>query len=226
VKFCPHCGGDLAAYLAAEGSVIVPQPSANQAVTVQRKYDQTKTWQELMTRAREIGGNPPDITELAFSVSSGLVAKLKEGNASTIIHIVFDKNIVPEGGILYQAAMLDGQMGSDENQLRGLGYGLTNGKVDIVDEVPVGPAYGILDYWGGESQHRRWHLAEPVTINPSRNGEKFFMDDNMIAFGAKWKDGERAEEGLLELLGLFENGVGGGDHVAKPIALEVVVQPS
>jgi hypothetical protein len=177
-----------------------------------------------MKRAREIGANPPDITELAFSVASGLVDLLKKGETSTIVHLVFDRNIVPEGGILYQAAMLDGKMGSDENQLLGLGYGLTDGKVDMVDEVPVGPAYGILNYWGGESQHHRWHLTEPVTINPSRNGEKFFMDDNMLAFGAKWKDGARVEEGLLELLGLFERGVGGGEHVAQPIALEIVAE--
>lgn len=226
MKFCPNCATDLQPYLAAEGSVILPQALPNQSVSVQRNYDQTKTWKGLMQRAREIGANPPDITELALTAASGLIPLLSKGELSTIVHIVFDKNVVPQGGILYQATMMDGRMGANEDQLKGLGYGVEDGKVQMVDDMPVGPAYGILDYWGGEKQHHRWHLAEPVTVNVSRHGDKFFMDDNMIAFGVKWKDGAKVEESLLELLGFFENGIGGEGHVAQPVALEIVGQTS
>lgn len=177
-----------------------------------------------MQRAREIGANPPDITQLALTAASGLAPHLKKGELSTIVHMVFDKNVTPQGGILYQATMLDGKMGSNPDQLEGLGYSMENGKVEMVDDMPVGPAYGVLNYWGGDKQHHRWHLSEPVTINPSRHGEKFFMDDNMVAFGATWKDADKLEESLLELLGLFERGVGGAAHIAQPIALEIVGQ--
>jgi hypothetical protein len=231
VKFCPLCGGDVSAYLAAEGSTIVPQGSSNQSVSVQRNYDQTKTWQELIRRSQAISANPPDITQLALAATTGLKPLLEKGEVSTIVHIVFDKAIVPQGGALYQAALMDSPTqpsGTDnsEDRLRSLGYGVKDGKVEMVDEIPIGPAYGVLEYWGGDRQHRRWHLAAPVELNASRNGDLYFMDENMIAFGAKWSDGERIEEGLLELLGLFESGVGGEAHVAQPIALEIVAQPS
>jgi hypothetical protein len=191
---------------------------------VQRNYDQTKTWRELMNRANAVGANPPDITELALSAAAGLTPLLKDKEVSTIIHLVFNKNVVPQGGILYNATMTNGKMGPNPDQLASLGYELKDGKVEMVDEVPVGPAYGVLNYWGGDKQHKRWHMSEPVTIDPSRNGDMFFMDDNMIAFGVKWKDGDRVEESLLELLGLFERGVGGTEHIAQPLVIEIVAQ--
>jgi hypothetical protein len=225
VKFCPHCGGDLSAYLAAEGpngaSIQTPVVSATP-----RKYDQTKVWRDLVQRAREIGGEPPDISHLALAAADKIRPFFKTAPLSTVVHIVFDKNVVPQGGILYQAAQIDGRMKNAGDQLEALGYSMEDGKVKLVDDMPVGPVYGAIDYWGGEKQHRRWHLAAPVTVNPSRNGDLFFMDDNMVAFGAKWKDAERLDQALLELLGVFENGIKGSGPIAQPLVMELVAQPS
>ena len=48
----------------------------------------------------------------------------------------------------------------------------------------------------------------------------------MVAFGAKWKDDERLDQALLELLSIFENGVKGSGSIAQPLVMELVAQPS
>ena len=170
MKFCPHCGGDLSAYLAAEGpgDASTRTPATSSAP---KKYDQTKVWRELVQRAREVGGDPPDISNVALAAADGIRPFFKTTPLSTIVHIVFDKNVVPQGGILYQAAQFDGRMKNTSDQLEALGYSMEDGKVKLVDDMPVGPVYGAIEYWGGEKQHPRWHLVRPVTINPSRNGD-------------------------------------------------------
>ena len=90
-----------------------------------------------------------------------------------------------------------------------------------VDDVPVGQAYKIIDYWGGSQQHKRWHMTSPVELNPSRNGDPFFMDENMIAFGVSWKDGTKVQEAFLGLMNLFADGVNGEGIVAHPLEVKV-----
>jgi hypothetical protein len=102
-----------------------------------------------------------------------------------------------------------------------MGYAVNEGKLVTVDDVPVSKAYVALEYWGGEKQHRRWHLAALVTLNPSRNGNPFFMDENMVAFGARWKDPTKMEAGLLELCEIMAEGVKQSGVIAKVLAMEL-----
>ena len=145
---------------------------------------------------------------------------------STIVHVVFDRDIVPSGGVLYRATMLDGRTQTNPEQLEAMGYAVKDGAVLTIADVPVGRAYTAVEYWGGGKQHKRWHLAEPAIIEPSRNGNPFFMDESMLAFGATWRDLERVEEALLGLLESFAAGVGKekGKPIAVPLALELVAR--
>ena len=217
MKFCPRCGCDLSPYLAAE----TQQPVA------QEKYDQTKVWKQIIAKVRErVGaGSPPTLMELvepAAQVVERLFNQDPKGTAvETIVHIAFDHDIVPAGGVLYRAVVSDGKMGMPLEQLQHLGYAIENDKVVLVDDVPVSQAYAVLDYWGGEKQHRRWHLSRPLRIDPSRSGNPFFMDGEMIAFGASWFDSSKVRVGLLNLLDLFARGIKGEKAIAHPFALEI-----
>jgi len=216
MKFCPHCGGDLAAFFAASSSM--PRP--------QGKYDQTKTWRDIVERANATNGEPPDISALAY----GLARKLElmfTANCPlrTIIHLAFDRKVVPEGGALYQAATSGGRLGpTDLGYFRARGYLIEDDKVRVANDVPIGPVYGAVDYWGGAKQHHRWHLAEPVKLNASRNGDPFFMDENMLAFGAVWTDGSKAADAFIDLFEAFSSGVKGGGTIARPLIAEVAIQ--
>ena len=134
----------------------------------------------------------------------------------------FDRPIVPQGGVLHRAVVSNGQLGMTKEQLETSGYTFEDDKVKVVDDVPVGKAYDILQYWGGEKQVRRWHLAQPVMVNASRHGDPLFMDEGMIAFSAVWADGERYEAAMRELFRLFSVGVRGDGVVAFPLVVRVV----
>lgn len=215
MRFCPHCGGDLARYSAIDA----------QNVPVPVKYDQTKTWKAIVTKARDRAVHPPILTELVEPVAQELVKlgeNLKEGAVlRTIVHIAFDRDIVPRGGVLYRAVLSDGKLATPAEQLEQMGYEVADGKIALVNDVPISKAYSLIDYWGGEKQHKRWHLAERVTINPSRHGEPFFMDAEMLAFGATWSDTTKVREALPVLLNLFAHGVNGTGSVAVPLVIEI-----
>jgi len=217
MKFCPHCGGDLSAYQAAENGSAAPATAV-----IVGKYDQDETWKQLQALANELRAEPPDHATIVYH------AIAKSGASwpgATIVHIVFDRSIVPRGGVLHQAALLEGRASPNLGRLAAMGYAVVEDKVLVVNDVPVGPAYQVLDYWGGEKQHRRWHLEEPIAIETSRHGNPYFMDENMIAFGAKWGDGDHATEGLIELLGLFSRGIHGAGIVGIPLAMKLVPLP-
>jgi hypothetical protein len=213
MKFCPHCGGDLSAFL-----------SARPAAPATAKYDQVKTWRGLIEQSRR--GEPVDPTGLAISLAAQLsVMAVPPDGLRTIVHLVMDRSVVPEGGALYMSTLSDGRIGpTNLGYFEARGYLVDDGRVRTVENTPIGPAYDVLEYWGGIKQHRRWHLAEPIKINPSRNGDPFFMDENMIAFGATWKDTEKATEAFQYLIGMFCEGVRGDRCIARPLAGEITLQ--
>jgi hypothetical protein len=216
MKFCPHCGGDLSAFQAVMPTTAKPVG----------KYDQVKTWKALIEKAQACFGDPPQLPALAFDLTKQLKHYMDTmGNTAglrTIVHIVFDRNIVPAGGALYMAAMSNGQAGpQDLSYFEARGYLVEEDKVRVSNDIPVGPVFGVLEYWGGSKQHRRWHLAEPISLNASRNGDPFFMDDNMLAFGATWKDYEKSDEAFLSLFEMLNSGVKGGGIVARPVVAEI-----
>jgi hypothetical protein len=184
-------------------------------------YDQTATWKALVKEAEARAAEPPSPVSLVASVA---IPKFDGKPISSIVHLVFDRKVVPEGGVLSMAAQQDGELAMSPEHLEAMGYVFEESKIKVVDHTPIGQAYQVLEYWGGDRQHKRWHLAEAITIDPSRKGDPFFMDDQLVAFGAIWKDGDRIEEGLLELLEFFAKGVRGDGCVAHPLVLKVVWQ--
>jgi len=135
---------------------------------------------------------------------------------------VFDQKIVPDGGALYMAAMSNGQAGpQDPSYFEARGYLVEEGRVRVSNDVPVGAAFGALEYWGGDKQHRRWHMAKPISLNASRIGDPYFMDDNMVAFGATWKDLTKTDEAFIQLFEFMTAGIRGGGKIARPVMVEV-----
>ena len=224
MKFCPNCGFDLTPHLAIEGNR-VPVNSTLPAVmpTTAEAYDQTEVWKKLMANALEREATPPSSMELTQRSVQELqaLAKLAGGKpVDTVVHMVFDRNIAPSGGG-FTAAVLGGKTELNLEQMKAQGYVVEDGKVATSQDVPIGVGFQVIEYWGGERQAKRWHLAAPVGLSPSRNGDPFFIDERMVAFGALWADLDKAEEAILTLLGLFSEGVGGDGIVAHVLELKI-----
>jgi len=220
MKFCPHCGGDLSAYTAAEqGHPTVPIVASQPTVG---KYDAVSTWKELLGTAQGRQSSPPSVESLV----SEALAEMKPGKKKAIVHIAFDKEIVPRGGVLYRATLLEGRTEMDVDRLKKLGYAVDKeNHLVVVDDVPVGQAYQTIMYWGGTRQHKRWHLKYPAEVNPARNGDLYFMDENIVAFGTEWVDTSQMHDALTVLLESFMGGHGHSDAiVGTPLALKLVFQ--
>lgn len=216
MKFCPHCGGDLTAFLSAATLGV-----GSKAQEPKKAYDQTATWRALAELAATRRQSPPALEDLVTEA----LAKLGVVRApvTTIVHLFLDRPVTPQGGMLYTATMTDGKAPKPSiAQLQAQGYLVVNDKLVLIDDIPVGVGYGVLEYWGGAKQHKRWHLEAPITIFPSRNGNPYFMDDEMVAFGATWRDTSAMQSALINLLSSFTEGVRGDKLVAQPLALELV----
>jgi hypothetical protein len=217
MKFCPNCGHDLSQYN--------NQGSASPALPVDKPYNQTDLWRGLVARAQAVEATPPAPESLVLPVVER-VRDWGKGRASvtTIIHLVFDRDIAPRGGALHQITMSEGRVPMDAARLEMMGYDVRGGKVVTIDDIPVGPAYSLVNYWGGDRQHKRWHMVKPCEINPSRNGDPLFMDATMMAIRVSWRDLEKIDAALFELLEMFTKGF--GQHlrpIAVPLVLEVTV---
>lgn len=220
-KFCPHCGEKLdqvkPEHEKSTGQEVKESHTANS-----KKYDQTAFWKEIM---KQLPAEIPTPVSLVTEALSKAGPHLKrQGVVKSTVHLVFSDRIVPNGGSLLTTVMSNGRISQRTEQLKMTGYTVNDGNVVLVDDVPVGPAYEALTYWGGERQHRRWHLAEAITINPSRMGDPNFMDENMIAFGADWADLEKLEEALAALLGVFAVGVRNDGAISDPLVLRIFWQ--
>ena len=226
MKFCPCCGNDISAYLAAEGrSVVATEPVVPISPA---NYDQTNVWRELVGKAEKIQATPPQSSQLGMQAAQEVAAALK-GTANgesveTIVHLVFDRPIVPSGGVLSTAVTGLGGGELQLDRMKAMGYAIEDGKVATSNNSPIGPVYQIIDYWGGEKQHRRWHLAKPVELDASKHGDPLFMDQNMVAFGAVWNDSAKSEEAFLSLMNLFTDGVNGDGIIAHPLEVKIAIR--
>jgi hypothetical protein len=222
MKFCPHCAGDLSGFLAVASG----QPSAPTQVAPRGKYDQTKVWRAIVERANATHGEPPDVAALAYGLARSIELMFEAPAAlDTVIHIAFDRKIVPEGGALYQAATSGGRLGpTDLGYFKARGYLVEDDKVRVANDVPIGPVYGAIDYWGGAKQHHRWHMATPVKLNASRNGDPFFMDETMVAFGVTWLDGSKLGDAFMDLFETLSAGVKGSGVIARPLVAEAWIR--
>lgn len=227
MKYCPSCGSDISMYLRAEGSRL-PQIEATPLSVASTQpasfiYNQTAIWTELVTRAKAASSpsSPGDLVDDAVKKYLHLPRGTDGVNHETIIHMVFDKPIVPRGGLLHQAMRSDGRSHPTSTaELEAMGYLVTNDKIVEINGIPVSAAYGAVSYWGGEKQFRRWHLSGPVQINPSRNGNPLFMDEEMIAFSATWHDLNKMRDAMFALCTTFIEGID-GKPIATPVALEI-----
>lgn len=217
LKYCPNCGENLSRFT---------KPTTEAVVMNQKNYDQTAIWKQMVEVGTLRQATPPSPEELVSPIVEGSreVFRDNKGPTKSVVHLLFNDLVVPSGGVLYHAALSEGRFPVEKNTLVSKGYVFDDDKIMMVDNIPVGRGYQIISYWGGERQHSRWHLASPVKLNPSRNGNPYFMDDNMVAFGATWKDGGKLEEALLELVHLFLGGIQGEGRVADPTALAVFWQ--
>ena len=216
-SFCPHCGGSLeqqgsaqAPYAPYAQRQAPPAPAAVQ----QGPYNQVAYWKKLVTAGST--SSPGELVQEAVRQARAwaATAQAAPGGFTSIVHLILDRPATPRGGILLQAVESAGRIGTPteekRQQLEGLGYLFNDdGTLFSIDEVPVGLAYQALLYWGGDKQHKRWHMSEPIEVNPSRHGDPCFMDDNMIAFRAKWTDLERLQEALDSLTKTLSVGFSG-----------------
>ena len=223
MRYCPYCGGDIASHLAVDkGNSTALAPSLEPVTS--GKYDQDVAWRAIIAAVDEARAAPPSTSTLVDNAVLGLGLPPEAKAFSTIVHLAFDREIVPRGGVLYKATLLEGRTPMDTSKRSAMGYAVKDEKVVLVNDIPVGKAYGVLQYWGGESQHKRWHLAEPIVVEASRNGTPFFMDTNMIAFGAKWRDAAELSAALLRLCELFITGVKDSGSIAQPLGLYLHLQ--
>jgi hypothetical protein len=216
-KFCPHCGKELP----AGGSAPAPKPAAaREPDAPARVYDQTAYWRALHARL-DGGARAADPHELVTRLVAALPPSPERPQPS-IVHMIFDRPVTPAGGALLQSVLSDGRLGpsGDLERLQQLGYAFEDGRVKQVEGVPVSPAYGALEYWGGERQHKRWHLGERIRLDPSRHGDRIFMDECSLAFGAKWRDVDRFAEAMTALIETFRNGID-GTVIAEPLLIDV-----
>ena len=217
MKFCPHCGEDISAHIAADRNL--PLPESIPTLPTAGKYGVVDVGRRVLAAASERRADPPSTADLVADA----MKPIRPGKNKTTVFLVLDKEVVPAGGVLHRATMLEGRTEMSAERLKQLGYALDDdGHIVVVNDVPVGPVYQILQYWGGEKQHRRWHLKYAIDVNPRRNGEKFFMDENLVVFGAEWKDTQSMDGALANLLELLKSGLKGQDFKATPLALELM----
>jgi len=221
MKFCPNCGSDISAHLVASGEPVQRTEPPVELSTA--KYDQTSIWKQLTASAAQIEASPPQPAILGMKAArevDGLLRTVPDRPLETVVHLVFDRSIVPSGGALASVVM-GASKGIDIERMRAMGYAVEDGKIATSGETPIGPAFKVIDYWGGSKQFKRWHLKAPVLLEASRNGDPFFMDENMIAFGASWSDAAKAEEAFIGLMDLFAEGVNGQGIIAHPLEIKV-----
>ena len=227
MKFCPHCGADLSAYMAV--SPQVEREAGHRRTRTETghgslredPYNQDETWKELNRKALESPAEP-DMAKVVLDAVNEALPLFKAPPARTIVHLLFDRTVSLEGGAIFSSVVSEQDQRVTTERLKRLGYQLDDDNhVVTVDHIPVPSAYSILDYWGGASQHKRWHLTQPVTISPSRNGNPCFIDENMVAFRAIWADADRLETSLHHLVELLMEGVNGIAPAGTPVVLHL-----
>ena len=234
MKFCPGCGINLIPFL--EASAVYPPSADDEPAPVEQappppvkaraqKYNPEEVWREVLGEAFLAQESKATVDQVLRGSQLAALTRVTEDSSKpiqTIVHIAFDRPIVPVGGALYRSAVSNGRVQDNLARLEQHGYLIEDGKVVSKDGVPVSPAWRALLYWGGDRQHKRWHMAESIKVNPSRNGTPLFMDENIVAFSAAWKDFDNvfiAFRVLFETMADFK-----GKTIAHPRALRVVRQ--
>lgn len=220
MKFCPHCGADLSRYMSVEqeGRRAAPEVTA---VSNAGPYNQDALWKELHGRALSNAAEP-DAVQVVMEAVRSAQPLFKEGPAQTVVHVLFDRQVSLSGGAIYSSVVQGDDRPVALERMKRLGYQLDGGgQVLTVDHMPVPPVYSIVEYWGGQRQHKRWHLSRPVELEVSRNGNPFFIDENMMAFGAVWEDSSKLEHALHLLVEWLSEGAANIQAAGTPLVLHL-----
>lgn len=193
-RFCPHCGKELPGHGdPASRSHLEP---ANRPLS---SYDQTAYWKAFLKKAND---RPSEISVAEFA-SKMRPPGGRTGPARCHVHLLLNRMVQPSGSLM-SLILSDGRLRHDKDRLEASGYTVgDDGKIIMVDDLPAGHLYLVLKYWAGERQFRRWHMAQPARISASRNGDPYFIDDNIACFGVEWADFERLQEASEELATLL-----------------------
>lgn len=223
---CPFCAHDITFMQPAFASQTYTAPPAGAwtttaSPTVESKLDdavysrdlQSVLWQRMHEKVALYAGMTPD------QIISNAVAQKRPNreDGSVVMHLMFDRDVTPVGGVINGAVLQStatvapAAQEFDVEKLRTLGYALVPGenRIQTVDDVPVGPLWNTLQYWGGERQHKRWHMERPILASPRRNDCPAFMDGKMCAVQVWLRDDERLYDALAELCVECQTGLNG-----------------
>jgi len=197
---CPVCKG--------LGSIAKRLPPVHDKEKV---YDQDATWTEL---TRDTPLDFGEALDSAIKVLDHPDLKASDTPYSFIVHLLFDKNVTPQGNLILEQVRL-GSLRTGQTRkklspehLRAKGYCvLPEGGVQAINDVPVGRFYNILVKWG---------MARSIVIDVNRKGNPYFMDGNMVAFGVTYGEVECIRESLDTLNSYCVNGVAEAPEL-KPV---------
>lgn len=205
-KYCPHCGEELPPPTRKTSepvpSYVRPEVSTpKERPTGPIVYDQTVRWRELI---KEVTEAAPD--EQVIQVPNEF------NGGPCVVHLIFDSSVSPRGGVIqHMVAMASSTQPSPSpktpKDLAAMGYLIDDGKVVLENGVPVGPIWPILTWWG-VTNFKINGLSEPIVASPERKGDPAFIDEEILAFGAKFKNGVDVRMIITLLIAVIQNGEG------------------
>jgi len=222
-QFCPHCGGKLPSEENTERTT--ERQAKSETTPPPRVYDGVKYWRTVIERSQLNRHQPLDVSravKLIFDQARG------RADFDGIVHLLMDRDVVPTGGVFQRAAEMlsDSKIttyGPDQEEkerfLRQRGYVINDGKVVMVNDVAVGRSYLLLEEWGGQEHFGDWNMTKPIDLQPSRSGNPYFFDENMITFGVHFSRIDDIEPALNALLARFKS-----EEVGSPVDIGVFWQ--
>lgn len=181
---CPLCNG--------EGKRDKPS-------STKPKYDQDAIW----TKLRDV--IPNSVEEKIVKQCIDLTkATHGRGSFRIIAHFLFERNVTPMGNLLMyhlSRASISGQPDRKltRDDLRAKGYIVDDsGKVETVNDVPIGRGYRFLSKWL-DSNVKRKHFNS-AKIDPNRKGNPLFIDENMASVLIEASDVTRVKAALIVLV--------------------------
>lgn len=221
---CPFCAKDISFMGSAFGVASAPPVAMRSEKLDDAVYNhdlQSFLWERMRERAALYTGMT---SEMIAANATGTKRPNRE-DGSVVLHMMFDRSVTPQGNLIYQNVMSSSATQPAQRPAHTLETLQTQGyvvleadgryNIQTVDDVPVGPIWNTLQYWGGERQHHRWHMERPVHASPRRNDCPAFMDDRMCAVQVWFKDDERLHESLVELALECETGLKGAPPAGK-----------
>lgn len=233
MKFCPQCGVDLTPYLkAAEHRNPRVKPETKQGmpkIESGTPYNQDDIWRSIQSVVEARHGEAlgkGELVSMAQIAAEEVHVLVGDGSTDTVVHVAFDRSVSLPGGTILSAVASDREPRMTKDRLLRAGYQLNaEGHVVTDQGSPIPAVYRTVSWWGGDKQYRRWHMSRPVDVRATRNGNPCFIDDNMLAFKASWRDAVKAAEAFETLLNAFQTGVNEQGFIANPVTLLVTSAP-